>query len=335
MSALCLTLTFGASRASGSAAIVRLSRHARGGREMNAEAAPSQTRFDVYRAVTEAIVSAIEAGAGEFVMPWHGNGAAITKPQNASTGRGYNGINVIALWAQAYLSGYQSGYWASYRQWQGAGAQVVKGAKGSTIVFFKRFEDSRKRDESGEPAVRLVARASHVFNADQVSGWEPPQELHPAATAETIAAVETFVTATKADIRLGSSLACYRIREDYIELPDRSRFIGSPTCSATEAYSATLLHELVHWSGAKRRLDRGFGNGLSKESLAREELVAEIGAAYLCADLGVTNEPRPDHAAYVASWLRLLKSDTKAIFTASRLADRAAVYLHELVAQSD
>jgi antirestriction protein ArdC len=283
--------------------------------------------------VTDSIIAAIEAGAGEFIMPWHGDGVAIAKPQNAMTKMEYHGVNVLALWAQAYVGGYRSGYWASYKQWQRVGAQVVKGAEGSTIVFFKRIEGGEPA-ESEQPSIRLVARASRVFNADQVAGWEPPTHPRSYVGAQTLESVETFITATKAEVHRTGSAACYRIRDDYIEMPDRARFTGSPTTSATEAYSATLLHELIHWSGAKHRLSR-FGEGVPKEELAAEELVAEIGAAFLCADLGVSNQPRPDHAAYVAHWLQLLKNDTRAIFTASRLANQAAMYLHELVSAND
>ncbi|CAN5436625.1 zincin-like metallopeptidase domain-containing protein [soil metagenome] len=293
---------------------------------MNAEVL-SHTRFDVYRAVTDSIIAAIEAGAGEFIMPWHGDGVAIAKPQNALTQMEYHGVNVLALWAQAYVSGYRSGFWASYKQWQNAGAQVVKGAEGSTIVFFKRIEGEPAEGE--QPSVRLVARASRVFNADQVAGWEPPAPTKIYGDAEITESVETFIAATKAEVHRAGSIACYRISDDYIEMPELSRFTGSSTISATEAYSATLLHELIHWAGARHRLAR-FGEGLSKEELAAEELVAEIGAAFLCADLGVSNQPRPDHAAYVAYWLQLLKNDARAIFTASRLANQAAMYLHEL-----
>jgi antirestriction protein ArdC len=314
----------------GSAAIVRLSRLAQE-EDMNAEVL-SHTRFDVYRAVTDSIIAAIEAGAGEFIMPWHGDGVAIAKPQNALTKMEYHGVNVLALWAQAYLSGYRSGYWASYKQWQHAGAQVVKGAEGSTIVFFKRIEGDPAEGEP--PSVRLVARASRVFNADQVAGWQPPAPSRSYEGARTMESVETFIAATKAEVHRAGRIACYHIRDDYIEMPDRSRFTGSPTISATEAYSATLLHELVHWAGARHRLVRFF-EGLSKEELPAEELVAEIGAAFLCADLGVSNQPRADHAAYVAHWLQLLKNDTRAIFTASRLADQAATYLHELVSANE
>ncbi|UVO53062.1 ArdC family protein [Sphingomonas sp. SUN039] len=292
----------------------------------------SSERFDVYRAVTNTIVAAIEAGAGEFVMPWHGNGVAIAKPQNAHTHMEYHGINVIALWAQAYEQGYRSGYWGTYRQWQEVGAQVAKGERGSTIVFFKRIEEESKA-QGDEPSIRLFARASRVFNADQVEGWTPPEERRQPGTGEIMESVALFVQASKADVHIGT-MARYNIPGDYIEMPEIGRFIDTPTSSATQAYGATVLHELVHWAGAKHRLDR-FGERLKMEDVAAEELVAEIGAAFLCADLGVSNTPRPDHAAYVGHWLQLLKNDTRAIFTASRLANQAATYLHEIVAAGE
>ena len=294
----------------------------------------SETRFDVYRAVTQSIMEAIEQGAGEFVMPWHGEGVAVGKPENAYTRMEYHGVNVLALWAQASLSGFASGYWASYKQWQHAGAQVKRGERGTTIVFFKRLERSESeadQEDDDQPRARLVARASRVFNADQVEGWEPPAPYSKANLVETLAAADTFVRATGASITHGGSRAFYSTREDAIRLPDRDRFTGTKTTTATEAYYATLLHELVHWSGAEHRLDREVDFGDLTE-IAAEELMAEIGAAFLCADLHVTNSPRPDHAAYVAHWLPLLSGDPRAVFVAARRASAAADYLHEIVA---
>jgi len=289
----------------------------------------SGTSTDVYRTITDRIIEAIEAGAGQFVMPWHGGNVA--RPQNALTGNDYHGVNILALWAEACLRGFATGWWATYKQWQEVGAQVKRGERASTIVFFKRFDEAQQEDES-QTSTRLFARASRVFNGDQVDCWQAPAEPYPYGTAEVIPAVAALVEASEADIRQGGAMACYRIPFDCIEMPPMEAFRGSPTSSATHAYASTLLHELVHWTGAKHRLDRGFDEKFDKEKLAAEELVAEIGAAYLCADLGVSNEPRPDHAAYVASWLKLLRNDKKAIFVASRLADRAARFLNELVA---
>lgn len=284
---------------------------------------------DIYRKITETIISAIEQGASEFVMPWHAEN--ISRPQNALTQNDYHGVNILALWAEATIARFATGWWATYKQWQEIGAQVRRGEKASTIVFFKRVEDDDKSDRS-EPPIRLVARVSLVFNADQVGGWSPPETTYPHGSAEVVTSVARLVAASKAVIEHDRPMACYRIGGDYIEMPPLAAFRGSPTSSATEAYAATILHELVHWTGAKHRLDRGFGEAWNRERLAAEELVAEIGAAYLCADLGVSNTPRPDHAAYVACWLKLLWNDKRAIFAASRLADRAATYLNDLAA---
>jgi len=295
-------------------------------------ASSSTARTDVYRTITDTIIEAIERGAGDFVMPWHGSG--IAKPQNALTRSDYHGVNVLMLWAEACIRGFATGWWATYKQWQEAGGQVRRHEKASTIVFFKRLDEDEEEEGEGEGRrLRLVARASRVFNADQVEGWTPPQRVYPfGGSAEVILSVAWLANSSGAVIRHRGDVACYRIGEDRIDLPPVDAFVGTPTSSPTEAYSATLLHELVHWTGAPHRLDRGFGQVFDKEKLAAEELVAEIGAAYLCADLGVSNQPRPDHAAYVAHWLKLLREDRRAIFTASRLADRAATYLHDLAA---
>lgn len=293
----------------------------------------SEERFDVHRSITEAIVSAIEAGAGEFVMPWHGSSAEIAKPMNAHTQANYQGINVLALWAEACAKGFASGYWASYKQWQQLGAQVMSGQRGTTIVFYKTLNRDIGDEDEEDGRRHLVARAYRVFNADQVNGWQPPQPEQALESIQVLEAVADFVAATEATVdHTNAGGAFYDLRLDRIVLPFVEHFVGSPTSSPTEAYHATLLHELVHWSGAKHRLDRGLLS-LSRTERAREELIAEIGAAFLCADLGVANEPRPDHAAYVASWLQLLRNDSRAVFTASRLAHQAAIYLHGLAEQ--
>lgn len=187
------------------------------------------------------------------------------------------------------------------------------------------------RTEQIEAYTRLVARASRVFNSEQVAGWAPPPPRTFGSRVEVLASVETFTRATKATITHGGDIACYDVVRDVIKMPVPERFTGSPTSTPSQAYQAVLLHELVHWSGAKHRLDRKL-TGLSLTDRAREELVAELGAAFLCADLGIANDPRPDHAAYVDSWLAVLKRDTRAVFTAARQAGAAANFLHDLAA---
>lgn len=288
--------------------------------------AHSAERFDVYREITNKIVAAVEAGAGAFTMPWHTSGPTLTRPTNALTNQPYRGVNVLALWVAAMTSGYTSGWWASYRQWGKLGAQVRRGEHGSVVVFYRRLNSAPAEDDDDAERRRLVARASRVFSADQVDGWsEPTPEV--ASLAEAIDHADAFVSATEAVVRHGGSEAFYRRDADVIHMPMRERFIGSETSSASESYYATLLHELTHWTGASHRLDRTFGARFGDDAYAMEELVAELGAAFLCAELQIANEPRADHAAYVAGWLRSLKQDRRAIFTAAAKAKDAVEYL--------
>jgi antirestriction protein ArdC len=172
----------------------------------------------------------------------------------------------------------------------------------------------------------MFARASRVFNADQVDGWRQSRPA-PTALAEILPEVEATIEATGAAIVEAGDRAFYDRRADRIHVPDRHRFAGTATSTPTESFYATLLHELTHWSGAKERLDREFGERFGDDAYAFEELVAELGSAFLCADLRIANDPRPDHAAYVSHWLEVLKRDRRAIFTAARLASQAADYI--------
>lgn len=287
-------------------------------------------RTDVHRTITEQIVAAIEAGAGAFVMPWHRD-VGLTRPSNSLTGRPYQGVNVIALWAAAELHGFSTGCWATYKQWRLLGAQVRKGEKASVVVFYKETQVEVIDGESGEAEQKslLYARASHVFNADQVDGWQAPGPI-PHDPVKALHDVEAFVASTRADIRHGGDRAYYRPASDHIQMPDRDRFTGTATIDASESYYATLLHELTHWTGHASRLDRDLTDRFGREAYAMEELVAELGAAFLCGELAISNTPRPDHAAYLAHWLAVLKADIRAIFTAARMANQALAYLNRL-----
>ncbi|MFM8751324.1 ArdC family protein [Rhabdaerophilum sp.] len=292
-------------------------------------ASPSR---DVYTQVTDTIIAAIEAGAGQWDMPWHRHGVTHTRPMNALTGKRYRGVNVLALWAAAEARGFTTGLWGTYRQWQEKGAQVRKGEKSSLIVFFKELAVDETNPETGETerGRRLIAKASYVFNANQVDGFALPEAAAPANPAEVLAEVEAYVAATGARVAFGGEGAFCRPLTDTIHMPDRTRFVGSATSSATECLYATLLHELTHWTGIKTRCDREFGKRFGDDAYAMEELVAELGAAFLCADLGIANTPRPDHAAYISHWLTVLNADKKAIFTAASKAAQAVDYLDGL-----
>jgi antirestriction protein ArdC len=291
------------------------------------------SKLSVYEAVTAQIVAAIEAGAGICTMPWHGGIVPMTMPVNAATEMPYRGVNIVGLWAQAATRRYITGYWASYQQWRKLGARVRGGERGSLIIFYKELERAEHRETGDDEGPRFVIRSSHVFNAEQVDGWELP---HPKrlSQVETNAQVEAVVRATKADIRHGSAIACYRRKLDYIDMPAPEQFVGTPTSSPTEAYYAVLLHELVHWSGAPHRIDRTFGKRFGDADYAFEELVAELGAAFLCSAFGIVNEPRPDHAAYIANWLTILGRDNRAVFKAASLAQEAVEFLRTTAASN-
>lgn len=294
-----------------------------------------KTKPDIYEQVTNQIITCIEQGAGEWQMPWHRSGSGLNRPTNIDTNNAYRGINVISLWASAQVRGFNTGTWGTYRQWQNKGCQVRKGEKSSLVIFYKEFtvEDDHAAPEETTLETRRVARASYVFNADQVDGYEEPATSEPVDPIVRSSTADYFVKATGADIRHGGQRAFYQSKEDFIQMPEEARFVGSETSTATESYYATLLHELTHWSGHKRRCDREFGKRFGDNAYAMEELVAELGAAFLCADLGITNEPRPDHAAYLDSWLKVLKADKKAIFTAASQAARATDFLAGLQPQ--
>ncbi len=291
----------------------------------------STSRFDVYEAITNQITTAIEAGAGKVQLPWHRNGSSITRPVNIASGNGYRGINTIALWAAADACGFAQGVWGTYRQWQERGAQVRKGEKSSLIIFYKQFEpgEASDGDDASDSAQRrFMAKASHVFNLAQVDGYIPKSPVPEIDQVARDARTEQFIAATGATVQIGGESAYYRPSTDEVRMPDRIRFTGTATSTPTEGWYSTLLHELTHWSGAKHRLNRQFGERFGDDAYAMEELVAELGAAFLCGDLGITAEPRPDHAAYINNWLRILKGDRKAIFTAASAANKAAEFLN-------
>ncbi|MCB9995160.1 MAG: DUF1738 domain-containing protein [Rhodospirillales bacterium] len=283
---------------------------------------------DIYQSVTNAIIEAIENGqtADKFEMPWSGFSSV---PVNAHTGKSYRGVNIPVLWVNQMQKGFKSGYWGTYRQWQERGAQVRKGEKGTQIVFWKSF-DVEPQCDNEEAETRMFARWSTVFNADQVEGFTLPADEKATGEAKIIDTAEKFMENTGATIKRGGARAYYDRIADYIALPDMSLFHDTATSTATEGFYSTALHELTHWSGSESRLDRAKGRKHGDADYAYEELVAELGAAMLCAALGITSATRADHAQYIDGWLKALKSDKKFIFSAASQAQKAADYLTDL-----
>jgi antirestriction protein ArdC len=279
--------------------------------------------MSIYERITADIVSAIEAGsAGEWRMPWHHNGSPTTRPLNIDRGAGYRGINTIILWAAAEAAGYPTGYWGTYRQWAARGAQVRKGEHGTGVVFWRSVEDHDEVDEDGDPKRRLIARGYTVFNAAQVDGWEPPR-VHVLSGSLRDEFVDRFAANTGIEVQHRGDRAFYAPGFDRVVVPEFERF-RSP-----DGYYSTLLHELGHATGHESRLARDLTGRFGSEAYAMEELVAELTSAFVCADLGIACEPRSDHAAYVANWLKVLKGDVRAVFTAASAAQKSATWMHE------
>ena len=286
-------------------------------------------RVDIHALITDQIIAAIEVGAGEFKMPWHRSKGSLMLPVNIATGNAYQVINILGLWVCAEARGYSAPIWGTFKQWLDAGYPVQKGEKSVTGVFYKDLRLEETNDTTGETSERKVgmARAFPLFNCAQVQGFTVADETFTPVAFDPSARVEALLAASGAKMAYGGDRAFYRPLTDEVQIPEANRFTGTDTMTPAEAFDATRLHELVHWSGAKHRLDREFGKRFGDKAYAFEELIAELGAAYLCAQLGVTPIARPDHAQYLASWLSVLKEDKKAIFTAAGQAQQASTYL--------
>lgn len=289
------------------------------------------TKQDPHSRITDRILAELEQGTRPWLKPWSGGDMAASgqsRPLRA-TGQPYRGINVLLLWIEAQASGFVSPSWMTYRQAQALGAQVRKGENGATIVYYGDSSKTVRDETSGEDKEQgfRFLKTYTVFNVAQIDGL--PERFHivpePAPEAERIAAAEAYFASIPATVNHGGNRAYYMPAEDRIQLPPFAAFHDA------QSYYATRGHETCHWTRHKTRLDRSFGREKwGDEGYAREELVAELGAAFLAADLGLAIEPRPDHASYIASWIKVLQNDTRAIVQAAAHAERAVAYLHQL-----
>jgi len=201
---------------------------------------------------------------------------------------------------------------------------VRKGEKGTQVVFYSQVTKSeiKPTDLNPDKSTYALLKSYYVFNSDQIEGLEITKPEPVIATFNPVPALDDRIIKTGAQISHGGGRAFYRPSSDSITIPDRSTFLSE------SHYYATVLHELTHWSGAEHRLDRTKGKRFADSAYAFEELVAEMGAAFLCADYGIEGELQ--HADYIGNWLQCLKNDNKAIFNAAALAQKAADYINNL-----
>jgi antirestriction protein ArdC len=287
--------------------------------------ASAEERRDAYTKITELIIADLEQGVRPWVKPWL-DGAVASRPVRHN-GQPYSGINVLALWSVASDKGFGNPMWMTFKQAKELDGCVRKGEKGSVVVYSNRITKTETND-AGESEDREIPflRGYSVFNVEQIGGL-PEEYYAPRARMFTnpvhrIEYAETFFAATGAEIRFGGNRAFYAPSGDYVQLPPIEMF------PVAERYYATLAHEMTHWTRHPDRLNRDFGGKrFGDEGYAVEELVAEMGAAFLCADLEMKPQIREDHAPYIASWLKVLKNDKRAIFHAASHAQRAADFL--------
>lgn len=273
------------------------------------------------RLVANTLALLTKEGMGTFARFTRTGG----RPRRFSTRTPYHGGNAFALWATALMAGYSSPFWITFKQAEEAGARIRKGERGTPIIYADRWKpEGAAPDDPG----RMFMRHYTVFNAEQVEGM--PADCLPAIAKpldfNPIPAVETFIANTGAQRIEGVGGPFYRPSTDTIHMPDRRSF------TSEEAFYATELHELAHWTGDRRRLNRDLTSEFASTGYAREELIAEMASALLCADLGLSKEPREDHATYLAAWLKKLKEDPMELWTAARAAEKVSTYLADFQA---
>ena len=277
----------------------------------------------IYSEITQSIIEQLENGAAPWIKPWKADSSA---DKNLVSQKPYQGINRLLLGMSSMVKGFSVPVWASYKQWEAIGANVKKGEKGTKIVFYSPV--SKENKQTGDLEKYAVLKTYFVFNAAQVEGIDivPAETVTAEFTAVELA--EQRIIKTGAAISHGGDAAFYMPSADRIQLPNKSAF------NSEANYYATAFHELAHWTGSKIRLDRDLDKGrFGNPAYAFEELVAEMSAAFLCSDYGIQGELR--HAGYIGHWLKALREDSKAVFKAAALAQKAADYINMLDATAE
>ena len=286
-----------------------------------------EPRADLYDSVTQSIIAQLEAGRLPWVQPWGAvpGGAAPGLPRNARTGRPYSGINILILWGAVIEQGYPSQGWLTFKQALDAGGCVRKGEHGQSVVYADRFipesEAARARESGTDARAICFLKRFTVFNAAQCDGLAADFAADPAPLPdrEIVPVAEQVIAASGVRFRIGGDKAFYAPGPDTVQVPPQPAFFEQIN------YYRTALHELCHATGHGSRLGRDLTNRFGSKDYAREELIAEMGSAFLCAALGIT--PTVRHADYLGSWLAVLKEDNRAIFRAASAASKAADWL--------
>lgn len=280
---------------------------------------------NLYQEVTDRIVAELEQGRVPWVQPWGCAQAGLGLPRNASTGNAYSGINILILWGAVIEKGYPSQHWLTFRQALELGGHVRKDEHGVTACHADRFipkaEAERAQKDGDEPEAVPFMKRFTLFNVAQCDGL--PERLQgepePLPEREVIPRAEALIAATGADFRIGGGRAFYVPSRDFIQVPPQPSFYDQIN------YYRTCFHELGHWTGAAHRLARNLSGSFESSFYGREELVAEMASAFICATLGIT--PTVRHADYLGSWLEILREDHRAIFRAASQASKAADYI--------
>lgn len=289
----------------------------------------SPTGSTLYEEVTARVIAELEAGRFPWVQPWgvpgSDNAAALGLPFNAVTGRSYSGINILILWGALFENGYPAQGWLTFRQALSLGGHVRKGERGTTVVYADRFvpETEKERAQASGEEARGVAflKRFTVFNVAQCDGIQIQPTGAPSILPEReiLPLGEALIAASDVDFRIGGAKAFYAPDPDFVQVPPQTAFFDQIN------YYRTVLHELTHATGHAKRLGRKILNPFGSKDYAREELVAEMGSAFLCAALGIV--PSVRHADYVGSWLAVLREDNRAIVRAASQASKAADWL--------
>ena len=276
----------------------------------------------VYETVTAGIIEQLEKGCIPWVKPWKADSSA---DKNIDTQNAYRGVNRLILGMSSMAKGYSVPVWGTYDQWQKKGANVRKGEKGTQIIKYQPMAKGKDKD-TGEDIHYNLIKAYWVFNAAQVDGIEITAPETTEKPFNAVEQAEQRIVKTGALISYGGDAAFYAPSQDRIQLPHKSAFLSESN------YYATAFHELVHWSGHESRCNRDLKGRYGNPAYAFEELVAEMGAAFLCSDYAIQGELR--HASYIESWLKACRDDSKAIFKAAALAQKAVDFINGLDATS-